>query len=219
MTQDKLAGACPSLAAHRQHLEGYEPRSHGIRVPVQEMMIMNRQQVPLPIKMFTPTHRYLPAPFPTIFYIPGTAFIGESQKFSDMICSHLAASSGCQVIKLSHRLAPEAVFPQGIDDCFDLLSYVLKNCRQSLQIDTQKVCLMGYSSGGNFAASIALQAAQAGLPLQYQVLISPSLDLSRQHRAFKQFEDQDTRISDEFVDWFLDLYIKRMAKQYSHRLT
>ena len=65
----------------------------------------------------------------------------------------------------------------------------------------------GYSSGGNFAALIAIHAIKDGIPLAKQILISPIVDLSRVLPGFKNYEDRDTDISEEFVQWVISLYL------------
>lgn len=160
--------------------------------------------------------RYLPngkkKAHPTLFYIPGTAFIAYGTQFTEFICSHICKTSGYQVIELHHRLAPEHQFPKGINDAYRLMKYFLKRTEQ-YQIDEQNVAIAGYSTGANFAASLTIQAHRENLPLHRQILISPLVDFSnslqriKKYKTYKKFNMQDSDIGKDFVRWFENLYL------------
>jgi acetyl esterase/lipase len=65
----------------------------------------------------------------------------------------------------------------------------------------------GYSSGGNFAALAVIQARREGIPIVGQILLSPIVELGRRLKEHERFEEKDTDISEEFVNWFLSLAI------------
>jgi len=124
-----------------------------------------------------------------------------------VICSHLAEKTNCQVIVIHHVLAPEHQFPEGLIDAYSIFKGFMI-APESFHIDTTKTALLGYSSGGNFAASMSLIAKDDNLPLARQLLISPVVDLSRSLNDFKEnFEEKDKVITEKFVQWFLNLYI------------
>ena len=165
-----------------------------------------RKDVCIPIRIYRPKN--ISAPYPTLFYVPGTAFVAREIAFTGVICTHIAEQSNCQVIVINHRLAPEDQFPKGLDDAYNLLRFFVKAPKFLFKIDNTKMAIVGYSSGGNFAASMAMQGKEEGLLITRQILISPMLDLLRSLKDFKNdFEDKDTTITDEFVEWFLDLYL------------
>lgn len=156
------------------------------------------------IKIYRPEN--IQAPYPTIFYIPGTAFVANEFSFTSLISINLAKTSRCQVIVLRHRLAPEYPFPAGLSDIYSLLHCIIQNPK-IFDIDKTKMVLMGYSSGGNFSATLAASTFFPGLVFQRHVLICPILDLSRSLVSHKNdFENKDAVIKDYFVDWFLQLY-------------
>lgn len=143
--------------------------------------------------------------FPTLLYIPGNAFVASETDYTHFICSHIAQQSRCQVIVIKHRLAPEFKFPIGLNDAYCIIKLLLLNSK-SFNIEKSQVAIAGYSSGGNIAALIAINANKH-LSIARQILISPITDLSRSLKNFKEFEEQDTAISEHFVEWFLNLYV------------
>ena len=60
------------------------------------------------------------------------------------------------VISVNYRLAPEHPFPQPLNDCYAALNWTLDNAAD-YNIDTKRLALWGFSSGGNLAAAVALK--------------------------------------------------------------
>lgn len=218
-----------SIIDHRQLVFTATPKLEPAKdVRVEDVLIQVRDNAKLPIKryLFTKTNDKVTTgnnqdsiAYPTLFYIPGTAFIANEIKFTHVICSHICSIAKCQIFVINHRLAPEEQFPAGYEDVYDIYKYFVNDMPKFHCIDTNRVVVAGYSSGGNFAALLAIQAKREGLPLMRQVLISPIVDLSRSFKRFKEFENQDTAISEEFVSWFLDLYIPEKEKFNSRNPT
>jgi acetyl esterase/lipase len=142
----------------------------------------------------------------TIFFLPGTAFVARETSFTDVICSYISSYSKSQVICIKNKLAPEFKFPYSHLDAYRIFKETLELAEQ-YSIDKSRVAIMGYSSGGNFAALLSILASKEGIKLTRQILISPCLDLSRSIPDFKDNEDQDNAITESFVTWFLNQYI------------
>ena len=148
-------------------------------------------------------------PLPTVLYIPGNAFVASETEYTYNICSRIAALSGYQVILLKHRLAPEFQAPIPFEDIKCTVNKLLLALNNPLNIDKSKVAICGYSSGGNLAALLAIYAKKNNLLIAHQLLISPVTDLSEALKGFKCHGNEDTAISQAFVDWFLKLYIPK----------
>lgn len=54
---------------------------------------------------------------PGYLFIHGGGFIDGGVDFTDYVQRGLAARTGCVVVGLSYRLAPEHPFPAGLEDC------------------------------------------------------------------------------------------------------
>ena len=106
-------------------------------------------------------------PLPTVIYYHGGCFVSGGFATHDKQWRQLAYDSGCRVIAVQYRLAPEQTFPAAHDDAE----------RGALGVDTSQITLAGDSAGGNLAlvTALRLKAAGAWLPAQL-ILIYPMLD-------------------------------------------
>lgn len=179
-------------------------------VSIQRPFITISQGVKLPFVVYRPKEKEK-AFYHTAFYIPGTAFIAQEFAYTDVICSNLCEQSGCQIIALYHRLAPETQFPspgQDIHQAFEMMTHF--RFTQKFKIDLNNIALVGYSSGATLAIQTAIYATLDNIaPIKRLIAISPIADFSRQLRDYRQFEQEDSAISEEFVRLFMSLYIPR----------
>ena len=65
-------------------------------------------------------------PATVVYYHGGGWVIGSAEDW-DAVCRALAAGSGCRVVSVDYRLAPEHRFPAAADDAFDALVWVAEN--------------------------------------------------------------------------------------------
>ena len=203
--EKKSADFRHSIFEHRKKLDLIKPLNEASVFYHREIEVTLQPNRHLPINIYRPAH--INAPYPTIFYIPGTAFVAKETAFTELICTRIAEQSRCQVIVINHRLAPEHPFPEGLEDAYHLIRTIARFA-EIFQINKNQMVIIGYSSGGNFAATITLYGKEHGLFFQRQVLISPILDLSQSLTAFKtEFEDKDKVVRDTFTRWFLNLYV------------
>jgi arylformamidase len=75
-------------------------------------------------------------------------------------------AQGITFASIGHRLAPKHVFPAGVDDCAQGLKALLARAGE-FGFDASKVALGGHSSGGHYAALLAVRRdwqAALGLP-------------------------------------------------------
>lgn len=159
-------------------------------------------------------------PFPTLVYIPGNAFVASETSYTKFICSNIAHYARCQVIVIKHRLAPEFQFPAGYEDAYKLLCLLQSpKVAKFLKIDLKKMAIAGYSSGGNLAALMTIQAMKQKMPIAKQILISPVTDLSFSLKGFSEFENQDKTISSQFAAWFANLYVPECVNRKDPRLS
>ena len=196
-----------SIDAHRVKVHQLQP---AISTPIhyeRHIPIKMSEDYSLSISIYRPENNE--PPYPTVFYIPGTAFINDEFPFTALACSHIAKQSRCQVIVLRHRLAPEYPFPSALADIDHLLHGILQRA-DVFKINKNQLVIIGYSSGGNFSDAITTNTSFTHWHFQRQILISPILDLSRSLQAYKNdFENQDKVVPDNFVEWFLRFYLPK----------
>ncbi len=114
----------------------------------------------------------------TLVFFHGGGFVIGSIDTHDRDCRFLAEGSGCAVVSVEYRLAPEHPFPAAPDDCFAALKWVAEH-GDELGLDTSRLGVGGDSAGGNLTAVTALRARDEGGPdLSFQLLVYPVVDMT-----------------------------------------
>jgi acetyl esterase len=112
---------------------------------------------------------------PIFVYLHGGAWCYGSLETVDRLCRRIADRSGCAVLSVDYRLAPEHVFPAALDDTEAVLGYV-RTSGAELGVDASRLAIGGDSAGGQLATVAARRQRDAGTPLDFQVLIYPAID-------------------------------------------
>jgi len=113
-------------------------------------------------------------PDKAILYFHGGGFrLGSVSSHRELI-ARIAAASGCRVLAVNYRLAPEHRFPAPLEDALASYDWMLE---QGLK--PENIALAGDSAGGNLvlAALLGLRKQGARLPAA-AVLMSPWTDLA-----------------------------------------
>ena len=109
-----------------------------------------------------------------ILYFHGGGFrIGSVASHRDLI-AQIALASGCRVLAINYRLAPEHRFPAALDDALAAYGWMLDR-----GLKPGNVAFAGDSAGGNLVLAAMLALRERGLPLPVAaVLMSPWTDLA-----------------------------------------
>jgi acetyl esterase len=195
----------PSIMLHRERVAAAEPMAKPADVPFTDALIAIPGNIRIPVRFYTPPDTE--PPYPTFIYIPGTAYVAHESKFTHLACSHIAIRAKCQIVVINHRLAPENTISDVSQDVYQVMKSILKSPLYKSAIDHSRVAIGGYSSGGHLAALAVIRARKEGIPIVGQILLSPLVELGRRLKDYKSFEEKDTDITEEFVNWFLSLAI------------
>jgi epsilon-lactone hydrolase len=110
-----------------------------------------------------------------LFYIHGGGFTAGSAAAYRGLSSHLSAATGCRVLAVDYRWAPEEPFPAALDDCVAGYRWLVTAGRAA----PREVVLVGDSAGGNLVAAMLLALKQGGDALPAAgVCLSPIFDLA-----------------------------------------
>jgi acetyl esterase len=164
---------------------------------------------PLPARLYIPTSRLGADPVPTLMFIHGGGMIYGGLNSHDAACRHLAENSGVQVLAIDYRLAPEHPFPAANDDCFAAYQWLVKNT-DVVNADPARLAVGGDSAGGYLSATTAIKAAEAGLPLAFQLLVYPCTDFVNISRSRQLFGD-GFFLSSKFMDQARDAFFATEA--------
>ena len=113
---------------------------------------------------------------PGFVYFHGGGMVGGSIETHDLVAAALAQTTGCRLVSVDYRLAPEHQFPAAIEDAVAATKWVSEHAR-SLGIDAAKLVVGGDSAGATLAAVVFQEALRnAGPSISVQCLICPVLD-------------------------------------------
>ncbi len=137
---------------------------------------------------------YVPAtparePAPGFVFFHGGGLVAGSIATHHPIAAALARATGCRLISVDYRLAPEHKFPAAVEDAIAATQHVLANAA-ALGIDPQRVVVGGDSAGATLAAVVCQHAQQNAWPrIAAQCLICPVLDFEEISPSRREFAD------------------------------
>ncbi|MEU3480939.1 alpha/beta hydrolase [Streptomyces sp. NPDC033754] len=130
---------------------------------------------PVPVRVYRPA-RTTSSPIPTLLWAHGGGWCSGSLETADTAARALCSLAEVVVVSVGYRLAPEAPFPAGLDDCAAALAWV-RGTTAELGGDPARIGVGGDSAGGNLAAVLAQAVGSHGVPLAAQMLVYPATDL------------------------------------------
>ena len=141
---------------------------------------------PLRARLYTPTERMSGGPAPTMLFIHGGGWMYGDLESHDPACRFLAERSGCQLLAIDYRLAPEHKFPAATQDCQAAYRWLVEHADE-VNADPTRLAVGGDSAGASLATSTAVYAAEQGLPLALQLLIYPGTDFVERTESRRLF--------------------------------
>lgn len=140
---------------------------------------------PLPVRIYTPAGA-APGSAGLLYFHGGMGVFCDIETH-DGLCRMLTNASGCRVVSVDYRMAPEHPFPAAVEDCRWAAAWLAEHATE-LGIDPARIAIGGDSHGGTLAAVVCQLANQAGGPaLALQVLFCPVMDLSAETASRKEF--------------------------------
>jgi acetyl esterase len=132
-----------------------------------------------------------------LVYFHGGGLVAGDLDTHDPICRSLVAASGCRVLSVGYRLAPEHPFPAAIADGNAATSWIGAHA-PSLGIDPKRLGVCGDSAGATLAAVVCQELSVAGeVRPAGQFLLCPILDFASESESRRSFAqgyllDRDT---------------------------
>ncbi|MDF3073174.1 MAG: alpha/beta hydrolase [Alphaproteobacteria bacterium] len=165
----------------------------------------------IPLRHFRPKGHPENELVPALLYFHGGGWVIGDLDTHDITCRQLAEASGCAVLSVNYRKAPEHRFPAAIDDAYAIATWLTAN-GGSLRIDGHRLAVGGDSAGGSLAAALALMARDAlasgrnAPSFRLQLLIYPATDMTMAHDSLNRFAD-GYLLTRAAMAWFIDHYM------------
>jgi acetyl esterase len=130
-----------------------------------------------------------PGPLPTLVFFHGGGWVTGDLDTHDPTCRWLTVLSGCQVVAVEYRCAPEAKFPAAPRDAYAALQWLVAHA-SGQGVDATRLAVGGDSAGGNIAAAVTLMARDHGGPaLVFQLLVYPVTHHAFDTPSYRQYAD------------------------------
>ena len=126
-----------------------------------------------------------------ILYLHGGGYVTGSVISHRGMAANLSRTSGCRVLNVDYRLAPEHRHPAQVEDAHTAYRWLLNN-----DIDSSSIVVAGDSAGGGLTVATLLSARDAGDPIAAAgVCMSPWVDMEGTGESMKSKAGVDPMVS------------------------
>ncbi|WP_156839604.1 alpha/beta hydrolase [Novosphingobium aquimarinum] len=151
---------------------------------------------------------YHPAPGevrPLALLMHGGGWVLGTLDTHDGLARILARESGCAVLSIAYRLAPEHPFPAPLDDCLAVIAELPSRAAE-FGVRANGYAVVGDSAGGNLAAAVALALRGKDNAPARQILFYPVMDADFETPSYRATPD-DAFLTSGMMRFFWDAYI------------
>ena len=162
----------------------------------------------IPIRIYTPANRQdvSVSKSPALVYFHGGGWVMGTLDAYDGLCQDLAGTSGCKIISVDYRMAPEYPYPIPFEDAYAATEWISNNAHD-FEIDQARIAVGGDSAGGNLATAVALKARQStSLSLAYQMLVYPVTNYQFDTESYLKY-GTNYFLTKRAMEWFWDQYL------------
>ena len=168
------------------------------------------------VRVYTPLDAK-DAMLPGLVFFHGGGFVIGDLDTHDDLCRCLANGSGCRVVAVDYRLAPEHPFPAAVEDCWAAMKWIAEHA-SDFGI-AGPIAVGGDSAGGNLAAVVAQLAKSEGPRIAFQLLIYPVTQLGGPEMPSMQENAKGYFLERESMQWFTRMYCPDAAQRSDPRLS
>lgn len=140
-----------------------------------------------------------------MFFHGGGWVIGDFATHQRFI-RDLVVHSGTAAVYVDYSRAPEAKYPVAVNEAYAATKWVAEHGAE-INIDGNRIAVVGNSAGGNIAAATALMAKdKQGPAIKLQVLFWPVTNADFETGSYNQFASERF-LTKNMMIWFWDSYI------------
>ncbi len=157
------------------------------------------------LRVYTPASRSLPG---ALLYIHGGGFVLFSLDTHDRVMREYAERAGITVVGIDYTRAPDAKFPQPLEECIDVVAWLAAHGRQ-LDIDPTQLFIGGDSAGGNLSLATCIDFRDRGLaPIAGMVLNYGAFNTDVHRNSMLRYGAGEYGLSLHMMVWFYRNYLR-----------
>lgn len=143
-----------------------------------------------------------------VLYLHGGSWMAGTVKAYRPHIARIAAVTGCSVLAIDYRLAPEHAFPFGLEDCVTAFEWMGQNGPEQ-NTKAKNTFIIGDSAGGNLtlACLLVLKDKKIILP-DAAVALSPVTDLSWSAESIKYNKNNDVALNAALMPLISSTYLQ-----------
>ncbi len=157
---------------------------------------------------------------PVFMFFHGGGWVLGDFPTHERLIRDLVVASGAAAVYVDYTPSPEAKYPTAINQAYAATRWVAEHGRE-IQVDGQRLAVVGNSVGGNMAAVVSLMAKDKGAPaIRFQALLWPVTDASFETASYRQYAEGHF-LTRNMMSWFWDNYTtdpKQRAEVYASPL-
>ena len=154
----------------------------------------------VPARLYRAEHLAEPG---LVIYLHGGGWVCGSIDDFDQLTRALASRSGCAVLSVDYRLAPENPFPAGLEDANDAVIWAHENLA-SLLGQSVPLVIAGDSAGANLATVSAAQLRNR-INIEMQCLFYPVVDADFNRESY-WVHGEGLPLTRKDMQWFFEHY-------------
>lgn len=179
---------------------------------VSDLVIQGDGSVELAARLYRPAERSRAC----VVYFHAGGWVLGSLDGADGQLRWLAEKTGCAILSVAYRLAPENPFPAAVEDACVALSWAQANV-EALAGGQVPLVAAGESAGANIGTVAAIAARDRGdTSLAAQILLYPVTDSSFEYASYQECDDGLLMPTDTMA-WFWSHYVPDVEQRLDPR--
>ncbi len=142
---------------------------------------------------------------PAFMFFHGGGWVLGDFPTHERLVRDLVALSGATAVFVNYTPSPEAHYPVAINQAYAATKWVAEFGHE-IDVDGNRLAVVGNSVGGNMAAVVALMAKDQGGPaIRFQALLWPVTDANFDTQSYHEFAE-GRFLTRNMMKWFWDNY-------------